>query len=137
MKKKQKKNFPLGEFLRSLRERKGVSLREVEKATGIPNAYLSQLETADRRKIPDPERLRKLADYYLVSVKQLLEKAGYFDDYEIEETYEQKIEKAFQYITNDPKFSYGTRLKGKQDLDTKRFIIEMYEKMSGKKIMED
>ena len=137
MKKKQKKNFPLGEFLRSLRKRKGVSLREVEKATGIPNAYLSQLETADRRRIPAPERLRKLADYYLVSVKQLLEKAGYFDDYEIEETYEQKIEKAFQYITNDPKFSYGTRLKGKQDLDTKRFIIEMYEKMSGKKIMED
>lgn len=137
MERKQKKKFPLGEFLKTLRERKGVSLREVEKDTGIPNAYLSQLETADRRKIPAPDRLRKLADYYVVSIQELLEKAGYLDRHDIQETYEQKIEKAFQHAINDPQFQYGTHLKGKQDLETKRFVIEMYEKLSGKKIIGD
>ncbi|VEN74742.1 Anaerobic benzoate catabolism transcriptional regulator [Candidatus Desulfarcum epimagneticum] len=137
MKKKKKGEFPLGAFLKSLRKKKGVSLREVEKATGIPNAYLSQLENGERRKIPEPERLKKMADYYVVSMGELLQKAGYFGSNEIEETYEQKIDKAFLHVVNDPTFNYGTRLKGKPDLETKRFIIEMYEKFTNKKILEN
>ena len=130
--------FLLGKFLTELRERKGASLKDVENDTGIPNAYLSQLETGERRKLPDPDRLSKLADYYNVTVQQLLEKAGYLQSSSssIEETMEQKIEKAFLHAVNDPVFKHGTRLKGKYDLDTKRFVIEMYEKSTGKKLLE-
>ena len=136
MKKKIKQTFPLGNFLKELRERKGVSLKKVEDDTGISNAYLSQLETGVRKKLPNADRLKALADYYNVSIQQLLEKAGYYENGDIEETQEQKIEKAFLHVISDPAFKYGTRLKGKYDLDGKRFIIEMYEKLTKKELLD-
>jgi len=136
MKKKTKQTFPLGDFLKELRERKSVSLKKVEDETGISNAYLSQLETGVRQRLPNPDRLKALADYYNVSLQQLLEKAGYFGEGDIEETQEQKIEKAFLHVISDPAFKYGTRLKGKYDLDGKRFIVEMYETLTKKKILD-
>jgi len=130
------KTFSLGNFLSELRKRKGVSLKEVENDTGIPNAYLSQLETGSRKKLPNPERLRILADYFNVSVPQLLEKAGYIQSGEMEETMEGNIDKAFTHVVNDPTFRHGSRLKGKYDLDAKRFIIEMYEQLTNKTLLD-
>lgn len=133
----KKNTFPFGIFLKKLREKKEVSLKKVEEDTKIPNAYLSLLETGKRRKIPDSERLRILADYYNVSVKELLTKAGYFDQQEIGETYEQKLKKAFLHIISDPKFKYGIILNArKYDLDSKKFIIEMYEKLTGNEVLK-
>src|SRR3989338_5568425 len=103
---KTKASYPFGRFLKLLREQKGVSLIEVEKATGMSNAYLSQLETGARRRLPTPDRLRLLADYYDVSIKEFLEKAGY-EDKDIKETYEQKIDKAFLHVIHDPQFNTG------------------------------
>jgi len=136
MKNKLKEPFPFADFLKKLRARKGVSLKKVEEGTGISNAYLSQLETGKRRRLPNPTRLKALADYYNVSIQQLLEKAGYYEEEDIQETKEQKIEKAFLHVLNDPSFKYGTRLKGKYDLDVKRFIVEMYEKLTKKKLVD-
>ena len=136
MKNKLKETFPFGDFLKKLRARKGVSLKKVEEATGISNAYLSQLETGKRRRLPTPDRLIALADYYNTSIKELLEKAGYYEEEDIQETKEQKIEKAFLHVLNDHAFKYGTRLKGKYDLDAKRFIIEMYEKLTKKRLVD-
>ncbi len=136
MTKKTKDVFPFGEFLKELRDRKGVTLKQVEEGTGMSNAYISQLETGTRRRLPAPDKLKALADYFNVTIKELLEKAGYVESGEIKETLEQKIEKAFAHVINDPAFQYGTRLKGKYDLDAKRFIIEMYEKLTNKKLLE-
>jgi transcriptional regulator with XRE-family HTH domain len=119
--------YPFGKFLKWLREQKGVSLVDVEKATGLSNAYLSQLETGARRRLPPPDRLRKLADYYNVNIKQLLEKAGYYEAKDIEETFEQKLEKAFLHAINDPRFTSGSRIKPSDlSTDAKRFIVEIY-----------
>lgn len=136
MNNKMREPFPFGDFLKKLRARKGVSLKKVEEATGISNAYLSLLETGERRRLPTPDRLIALADYYNVSIKELLEKAGYYEGRDIQETKEQQIEKAFLHVINDPAFKYGTRLKGKYDLDSKRFIVEMYEKLTKKNLVD-
>lgn len=66
----------LGGELRRLRLEKGVTLREVEKATEISNAYLSQLENGKAEQ-PSPRVLHKLAEYYEVSYHGLMESAGY------------------------------------------------------------
>ncbi|HEX8178634.1 MAG TPA: helix-turn-helix transcriptional regulator [Pyrinomonadaceae bacterium] len=66
----------LGEELRRLRINKGVSLREVEKATKVSNAYLSQLENGKTDQ-PSPRVLHKLAEYYGVPYNRLMEIAGY------------------------------------------------------------
>jgi len=120
-------SFPLGEFLKYLREKRGISLKDVEKATGIPNAYLSQLETGTRKKLPSPERLRLIADYYNVTMQELLKEAGYLQEKDVEETYEQKTEKAFAHIVNDPDLKSGVRIDPKQvSLDIKRFVVELH-----------
>ncbi len=66
----------LGPYLRSLREARGLTLREVEEASGVSNAYLSQLETGKISK-PSPHILHKLAAVYGVPYEILMEKAGY------------------------------------------------------------
>jgi len=57
---------------------KGLSLREVEEATGnaVSNAYLSQLENGKIKK-PSPNVLHSLATTYAVPYEALMEKAGY------------------------------------------------------------
>ena len=132
MKKEAKEPFLFGNYLKELRARKGVSLKKVEEATGISNAYLSQLETGVRRRIPTSKRLNALADYYNVSMEQLLLKAGYVKVVNLKETEEEKIKKSFLQVIGDPAFQYGTRLKNKNDLDYMRFINEIYEELTQK-----
>ena len=68
----------LGALLADLRTAKGLSLREVEEATGnaVSNAYLSQLENGKIKK-PSPNVLHSLAEVYAVPYEALMEKAGY------------------------------------------------------------
>jgi len=135
MTKKKGGEFPFGKYLKELREKKHVTLKQVEEVTGLSNAYISQLETGTRRRLASADKLKALANYFNVAIKELLEKAGYVDSGEIEETFEQKIEKAFEHAISDPQFKFGTRVKGEYDLDAKHFIVEMYEKVTGRKIL--
>jgi transcriptional regulator with XRE-family HTH domain len=68
----------LGPLLGDLRTAKGLSLREVEEATGkaVSNAYLSQLENG-KIKRPSPNVLHSLSGVYAVPYEALMEKAGY------------------------------------------------------------
>ena len=66
----------LGPFLRAARDRRSLTLRAVERATGVSNAYLSQLESGKIRQ-PSPLVLHKLAELYEVPYVIMLEQAGY------------------------------------------------------------
>lgn len=72
------KNQPksLGQGLKTARELRNLSLREVEEATGISNGYLSQLEN-DKIKKPSPHFLHKLANLYGIGYELLMATAGY------------------------------------------------------------
>ena len=68
----------LGQYLASIRNDRGPSLREVEKATDkvVSNAYLSQMET-DQIKRPSPNILHALAELYGIPYENLMERAGF------------------------------------------------------------
>lgn len=66
----------LAELLVDARRVKGVSLREVERNTGISNAYLSQIETGTIQE-PSPHKLHALAEYYGIEYDTLMTLAGY------------------------------------------------------------
>lgn len=68
----------LARRLSQLRKVKGASLRDAEAATGISNAYLSQLERGVAAQ-PAPEKLRRLADFFGIPYETLLSAAGYLD----------------------------------------------------------
>lgn len=65
----------LGKTLKDSRELMMLTLRQVEDATQISNAYLSQLEN-DKIKKPSANVLYKLASLYNVSLDTLLYAAG-------------------------------------------------------------
>ena len=125
-----------GPYLRELRRSCGLSLKQVEKAAGVSNAYLSQIER-DLRNPPHPDILKRLAQVYEVLPRELLIAAGYLEDEADKGITRLKIEKAYRHVISDPRFRHGTRLKGSAlSVETKRFIVEMYEKMTDQKLLE-
>ena len=125
----------LATYLRAVRKQRGLSLKKVEKAAGVSNAYLSQLERG-RRNPPHPDILKRLARVYEVPLSDLLSAAGYLE--EEKGSTRHKIEQAYQHVIHDPKYQHGTRLKGSElSLEAKRFIVEMYEKTTRRKLLEE
>lgn len=70
-------NIELGKYLKDIRESKDISLREVEKLTGVGYSHLSMIENGKRN--VTPALLRNLAVLYSVNYIDLYEKAGYVD----------------------------------------------------------
>jgi len=66
----------LGTYVKSLRDAKALSLRDVEEKSGISNAFVSQIESG-KVKHPSPIMLYKLAATYGVPYEALMERAGY------------------------------------------------------------
>jgi len=123
-----------GEYLRNLRLEKRYSLREVEELSGVSNSYLGLIERG-QRPIPGVDILKKLAPVYDVPARDLLAAAGYLKEEDISLSEEDEVEMAFRYVMNDPRYKSGTRIKGGVTTEVKRFIVEMYEKATGKKLL--
>lgn len=123
-----------GEYLRTLRAEQRLSLREVEQLAGVSNSYLGLIERG-QRPVPGADILKKLAHVYDVPVRDLLGAAGYLKDEDATLTEEDEVEMAFKYVMNDPRYKSGTRIRGGLTTDVKRFIVEMYEKATGKKLL--
>lgn len=65
-------------MLRRARLHQGLSLRDVERRTEIPNAHLSQIERGRIRR-PDPAIVFELAQLYRLNYALVAEWAGYVD----------------------------------------------------------
>jgi HTH-type transcriptional regulator, competence development regulator len=66
----------LGQLLADARRRRKLTLRAVQDAVGISNAYLSQLETG-KVGAPSPVVLHKLSELYGLSYATVMQEAGY------------------------------------------------------------
>lgn len=66
----------LGSHLKHLRERLELSLRDVERTSGISSGHLSMIEQEKVRE-PSPRILHSLAEIYGVGYVSLMKKAGY------------------------------------------------------------
>jgi transcriptional regulator with XRE-family HTH domain len=126
-----------GTYIRTLRKRRGLTLKQVEQAAKVSNAYISQFERGLRNP-PHPDILNRLAKVYGVPVRELLIEAGFLKEESDAQRKREQIERAYNHVINDPSFEQGTRLKGAQvTSEVKRFIVEMYEKTTGRKLLEE
>jgi HTH-type transcriptional regulator, competence development regulator len=126
-----------GPYVRTLRKQRGLTLKQVEKAAQISNAYISQFERGLRNP-PHPDILNRLAKVYDVPVRELLIEAGYLKEESPAQRLREQIETAYSHVINDPSYQHGTRLKASHvTYDVKRFIVEMYEKTTGRKLIEE
>ena len=127
-------DLEIGPLLKRLRG--DMSLREVRRLTGVSNSYLSEIEKGERR--PGTNLLKRLAALYSVDVRVLMERAGFLDNEDDggdPDDDPEEVERAFQYVLADPVFRFGTRPDGPLSLASKRFIVEMYERFSGKRLL--
>lgn len=69
----------IGEVLRRARQHHQWSLRDVERRTGIPNPYLSQIERGQVRR-PDVEVLWKLSELYSLDFTRIAVWSGHLDE---------------------------------------------------------
>lgn len=83
------------------------------------------------RRDPHPRVLVALAHVYEVPVSLLFEKAGYVDSPQPSD-----VDVAYKQVLADPSFKFGTRMKGEPDEAAKRIIIELYERATGKKLLD-
>ena len=122
-------------YLKKLREDRHMSLRDVEKACGVSNAYVAQIESGNRPP-PSPDILRRLARAYNVPVKYMMEQAGYLDEPEVAATDEERVEAAFKYVMNDPDYKLGTRIREEGlNIEAKRSMVIEYETITGKRVL--
>lgn len=69
-----------GEYLKSLRKDRKLTLVQLAEKTGLSQPYLSQIENNKRGKQPTVEIVNKLASALNVSKLTLLEKAGLLEE---------------------------------------------------------
>ena len=125
-------NEEVGPLLRRLRGE--LSLRDITRRTGISSSYLSQLERGDRR--PGRNVLRGLAETYNVDLRDLLKRAGYGPKPDPNSNEALEVERAYRYVLADPVFRVGTRPDGPLSLSAKRFIVEMYERFTNRRLLQ-
>ena len=68
----------IGEYIRSQRELAQVSLRQLARATGVSNPYLSQIERGLRK--PSAEILHQIARGLRISAEALYVRAGILEE---------------------------------------------------------
>jgi len=110
----------LSEVLKNLRSAKNLSLRQVERKSGVSNAYLSQLENG-KIKEPSPHILHKLAEVYDTPYNDLMKLVGYIK--------EQKGENVSKKIMSDVAFKALSELKD----DEKEAVLEYIEFIRNKR----
>lgn len=123
----------LADRLKAARERKGWSQRDLAKESGVPYSTIWRLENGATLD-PKGRLLHKLATSLDVSVDYLLGGSTTMQsDQRLEEV--EEIERAYQFVRTDAKFQFGTRVKGELSIEAKRFIVELYEAATGRKLL--
>ena len=73
-----------GDYLKDIRNQKGISLAKVQQLTGITNSRLCRVEKGSDG-ILTPAEIKKLASLYGVAVVPMYLMAGYLDTSDLEE----------------------------------------------------
>ncbi len=123
----------LADRLKAARKRKNLSERDLEKISGVPYTTIWRLENG-RTNEPRLGLLRKLAAALDTSIDYL---AGSTQSTESDPSLLEvdKVERAYEFVRGDPDFQFGTKIRGEMSIEAKRFIVELYEKATGKKIL--
>ena len=135
-----KTDTSLGPYLKRLRERNQLSLRQVAQEAGLSSGYLSQIEGGKRGRrkggeyfAPHPQILQKLATVYHVEDYDLFERAGYFQEGGVSFyrgfSEEHETNRCFDFVIHDP------ALKEIFTLQDKRAVIDRYEGQTGRKLL--
>lgn len=107
----------IGERIKSLREERKITQQELARYLGVSQKTISNYENGERS--PDPDTLRKIADYFDVTVDYLLGRSNHRrltrkDERDIEKI----IEETRQRIENTEGLMLDGEILSQEDVDT-------------------
>ena len=130
------KRKAFGEYIKRLRLDARLSLRQVEAQVGISNSYLYQIERGERNP-PKLEVMERLAALYGVSLEALTDAARTMPPVD-QDLRRKRLHNAYLMVTRDPEYISGMQLNPDNLTDdVKRYIVFMYEKATGTKLLSD
>ena len=138
----------IGAILKSLRGKR--SLRQVHAETGVPYTYLSSIELGQKN--PGMKTLSRLAECYEVPVQDLMAASGIRVIWDNQSGSTESlqfalkalkdgnyrnmtIERYYDFVMSDPDLSGCRKPEETPSADIQRFIVEMYEHYTGKKLI--
>ena len=124
---------PISTLLKLLRGDK--SLRQMERDTGISNAYLCNIELGLRK--PGIKTLTKLARYHQVPLENLLQATAMpLEEAPIEYSGSiLDVQRSYDYVLADPVLNQYRKPAGMPSMDYQRFVVQMYQHYTGKKLL--
>ena len=97
-----RRNPEFPNYIRRVRERAGLSIRQAAPALGVSVAYLSRLENGGPARSPNMERLYRMADVYGVDRRTMLVNAGVHVEVPPELARYDKLDSQFAAAMLDP-----------------------------------
>ncbi len=125
-----------GRYLRALREGADRTLRAVQRDCQISPGYLSLVESGSRNP-PSDEFLIKLARYYGAPAHEVLARAGRKREPDAEDLAMDNLERAYQFVIADKRFKHGNRMVGEPTPEVKRFMVEMYQRLTNLSLLDE
>jgi transcriptional regulator with XRE-family HTH domain len=89
-------------YLRRIRERARISLRQAAPALGVSYAWLARTETGGYASAPSLARLRAIAELYGVDMREVLHEAGVRVDVPVEVTDAATLDERFKAMVLHP-----------------------------------
>ncbi|MFX3616269.1 MAG: helix-turn-helix domain-containing protein [Sporolactobacillus sp.] len=124
-----------GEYLRHIRESKGLTLNQTAMYSGISAAQLSRIENG-KRGVPKPPTIKALSEALKVKYEDLMQAAGYIDE---EINNDDSIDEEIRNLMDDPDFMIaykempGSPEEAKQDLiEYMKFLKDQEERKKKK-----
>ena len=113
-------NMTVFERIENLRKKHGISQGKLEKKLGFSNGSISKWKNS----MPNPERLKKLADYFNVSVEYLMtgEKRDGGEHYYLNEETRDMAQKIYEHKELRMLFDAAKDAKP-EDLETVRIML--------------
>ncbi|ADH59838.1 transcriptional regulator, XRE family [Thermoanaerobacter mathranii subsp. mathranii str. A3] len=112
----------LGERIKELRKKKGVTQKELALYLGVSDRAVGYYESGQRT--PPPDILQKIADFFNVSVDYLLGRTGVYNP----------TDEITEAISDDPElFEFWNTLKEREDL---KLLFKQTKKLSPKDIKQ-
>ena len=126
-------SLPIGAVLRRLRGER--TLKDVQTETGIANSYLCNVELGYQQ--PGLKFLTRVAEYYQVGVAEIIRRAELLRNsaLDTEATRMADVERAYQFILDDPKLSACREPETPLSMEAKRMMVRMYELLTGRMLL--
>ena len=127
-------SLPIGPVLKRLRGER--TLREVQKATGIANSYLCNVERGGQQ--PGLKFLGKMAEYHQTGVADIIRQAELLRNNTAnpEEKFIADIERSYRFVTEDPRLQPWEEAEETLSIETKKRVVRMYERLTGRLLLK-